>query len=70
MEICSEAYYMEDWTIRTTVYQQICRLRGLIRQMRKHRDEAAARRELAALSPWLKADLGIGDDGRPLDKKA
>jgi hypothetical protein len=51
MEICSEAYYMEDWTIRTTVYQQICRLRGLIRQMRKHRDEAAARRELAPRAP-------------------
>ncbi|XXJ21593.1 hypothetical protein ACR42D_19030 [Desulfovibrio caledoniensis] len=70
MEIYSEASYMEDRTIRDVFYQQICRLRNLIGRMRRHRNEAAARRELSALSPWLKADLGIGEDGRPLDRKA
>jgi hypothetical protein len=70
MEICSEALYMEDRTIRDVLYQQMCRLRDLIGKKRRHRDEAAARRELSALSPWLKADLGIGVDGRPLDRKA
>ena len=69
MELCSEAFHMGNWTIRDRVFKRICRWRGLIEKVRKHRDEAAARRELAALSPWLKADLGIGEDGRPLDRK-
>jgi len=69
METCSEVIYMGESWIRDTVYAQICRLRTLLERVWKRRAETAARKELAALSPWLKKDLGIGRGGRPLDRR-
>ncbi|MGL1864117.1 MAG: hypothetical protein OCC46_16475 [Pseudodesulfovibrio sp.] len=69
MKTYSEGVYMSEICIRDVVYAQICRLLTLIEKVWRHRDEVAARKKLAALSPWLKNDLGIGQDGRPLDRR-
>lgn len=69
MKTCSEGVYRGKIWVRDAVYAQICRLLTLVEKVWRRRDEAAARKKLAALSPWLKKDLGIGHDGRPLDRK-
>ncbi len=38
-------------------------------RVRTGRSAAAAARELAALSPWLRRDLGVGRDGDLLDRR-
>jgi len=69
METCNEVVYMRESSVRDVVYVQICRLRILVERVWRRRDETATRRELSALSPWLKKDLGIGHDGRLLDRR-
>lgn len=69
MGTCSEVLYMENKSIRRIIHRRINWVCAWMLKMQERRSEAAAHRELASLSPWLKNDLGIGDDGRPLDKK-
>lgn len=70
MDICNEVICMRENKIWNTAYTQAMKLYSLIAKALSRNSASAARRELAALSPWLKKDLGIGHDGRPLDRKS
>ena len=68
MEACREVL-MESSSVLYLMRQGLSRISDFMRKALRRREKAANRKRLAALSPWLKKDLGVGFDGKPLDQE-
>lgn len=69
MRVCNQRAGSEYGSLEGRVFSSICQLMRLVVKTGKPQRTNAAHTELAALSPWLKKDLGVSPDGEPLDYK-
>ncbi len=69
MDIYNELNFTKGNRLWITIYTLTSRLYRWIKKMKKRHEETTTKKELSELPVWLRQDLGIGDDGVPLNDK-